>query len=129
MILLDTHVVIWLAESPDEISLQARAAIDAERTNGELAIAGRTLWEIAFLVSRKRVFLSNSLSQFLNAVETSFKVLALTSPIAEQSVLFSPAYPKDPSDQVIGATAIVHGIPLVTADGSIRACGEVPCIW
>ena len=35
MILLDTHVVIWLALEPDKISKKATSAIDRSRQAGE----------------------------------------------------------------------------------------------
>ena len=36
---------------------------------------------------------------------------------------------KDPSDRLIGSTAIVEGMPLVTADEKIRNSRIVECIW
>ena len=38
-------------------------------------------------------------------------------------------YNSDPADRLIGATALTHNIPLITADTRIRASGEVPTIW
>ena len=66
---------------------------------------------------------------FLQEVERHFRVLPISAAIAERSMLFSPRYPKDPSDRIIGATALVHSLLLVTADEEIRASGEVPCLW
>ena len=55
MILLDTHVVIWLAFEPDKLSKRAKEAIRAARIQGGLAIAGITLLELAWLVEKGRV--------------------------------------------------------------------------
>jgi PIN domain nuclease of toxin-antitoxin system len=38
-------------------------------------------------------------------------------------------YPKDPADRVIGATALVEGMRLVTADREIRRAKVVRTIW
>jgi PIN domain nuclease of toxin-antitoxin system len=38
-------------------------------------------------------------------------------------------YPKDPSDRLIGSTAIVEGMTLITADDKIRNSGMVECVW
>jgi PIN domain nuclease of toxin-antitoxin system len=38
-------------------------------------------------------------------------------------------YPKDPVDRVIGATALIEDLPLVTADREIRKWKAVPTIW
>jgi len=39
------------------------------------------------------------------------------------------SYPCDPMDRIIGATAIVEGLPLVTADTHIQASKAVATIW
>jgi PIN domain nuclease of toxin-antitoxin system len=39
------------------------------------------------------------------------------------------SYPKDPADRIIGATALVGDIPLLTADRAIRNAKAVPTIW
>lgn len=50
MILVDTHVVVWLAFGQEQISRRARTAIDRARNNAEgLAISGITLMELATL--------------------------------------------------------------------------------
>jgi PIN domain nuclease of toxin-antitoxin system len=129
VILLDTHVVIWLAETPEELSSSAHEAIVLERQGDGLAISDKTLWELAHLIWCGRVLVKTSLLAFLGTVERNFTVLPVTAAIAAQSVAFSAEYSKDPSDRLIGATAVVHGLRLLTRDGSIRRSGEVECIW
>jgi PIN domain nuclease of toxin-antitoxin system len=46
-----------------------------------------------------------------------------------QTLAFPPDYPKDPADRIIGATAVVQGLPLVTADRAIRESGAVTTVW
>jgi predicted nucleic acid-binding protein len=53
MILLDTHIVIWLAFEPDKLSKRAKEAIAAARLQGGLAIAGITLLELAWLGEKR----------------------------------------------------------------------------
>ena len=129
MILLDTHVVIWLAEMPEELSLRAREAIVQERQDDGLAISDKSLWELAHLIARGRIVVKTSLRDFLRAVERNFTVLPVTAAIAERSVTFSEGYPKDPTDRLIGATAVVHGLRLLTKDVLIHGSKEVDCIW
>lgn len=73
--------------------------------------------------------LPGTLGDYLRYLESMFVVLPITGAIAERAVQFSQQYPKDPTDRLIGATAVVHGFNLVTRDEGIRASGEVPCIW
>ena len=49
MILLDTHVLIWMASDPKRLSKKARDAIRDARQKTGVAVATITLWE---LVSR-----------------------------------------------------------------------------
>jgi hypothetical protein len=41
----------------------------------------------------------------------------------------SSNYPNDPVDRIIGATALIEDIPLLTADCEIRTSRAVPTIW
>jgi len=129
MIVLDTHAVVWLAQSPEDLSAVAHDAVAEQRRRGGLAISCQTLWELSMLISRGRVRVAISLADFLEAVELNFHVLPVTGKIAERAMRFSERYPNDPTDQIIGATAVVHGLALLTKDGPIRASGEVNCVW
>ena len=80
-------------------------------------------------VSRGRVKPDMTLSAYLQLVEKSFVVYPITALIAETSMHFTANYPKDPTDRLIGATALVHRLKLITADEKILESGEVPCIW
>ena len=130
MILLDTHVVIWLAQDQRRISSRARDAITNTREGGQgLAVSSMTLLELAQLASQKRIQLTPNLEAFLREVERRFAVLPITGRICVQAFEFPVNYPKDPADRVIGATAVVEGLNLVTADRAIRQSKAVPTIW
>ena len=130
MILVDTHVVAWLAFDQGQLSKKARAAINDARKNGEgLAISDITLFELAALVSRGRVRLDISLESFLQEVETRFVVLPITGRACVRALGLPAAYPKDPADRIIGATALVEGLSLLTADQGIRRSKALHTIW
>jgi PIN domain nuclease of toxin-antitoxin system len=130
LILLDTHVVLWLAADVVRISKKAKAAIDeARQADGGLAISDFTLYELATLFRKKRIGLTISAESFLSEVEKRFVVLPITRSVCVQTLAFPLDYPRDPADRIIGATAVVHGLTLVTADQAIRQSGVVPTIW
>ena len=130
MIIADTQVVIWATLDHSRLSKKAVDALKRARSSGAgMGVASSTLWELAMAVSKGRIRPNATLGSYLGFIEKNFVVHPITAQIAERSVQFTDRYPKDPMDRIIGATALVLGFSLVTADLSIRRSGEVPCIW
>ena len=130
MILVDTHVVVWLALDQSQLSKKARAAIDDARQNGDgLAVSDITLLELATLSSKGRIRLDISLESFLYEIESRFVILPITGRACVRAIGLPATYPKDPADRIIGATALVEGIPLLTADRGIRRSRALRTIW
>jgi PIN domain nuclease of toxin-antitoxin system len=129
MIVLDTHVVVWMTTDRGRISEAAMAHLRrAGRDDQRLAISSSTLWEIALSTSKGTMRISRPLPDYLRYLEEAFLVLPLTSAIAIQALAFE-RLPRDPNDRIIAASAVVHGATLITADQKIRASGEVNCLW
>lgn len=130
MILLDTHVVVWLASGDERISPPAQHAIDEARQKERgLAISDFTLFELSLLFRKKKFDLAISPEAFLFEIERRFVVLPITASIALQAAELPSSYPKDPGDRIIGATALIEDIPLLTADREIRNSRAVSTIW
>ena len=130
MILVDTHVVVWLAFAPHEISRKARQAIEDARKDADgLAISDISLFELATLVDKGRIRLEISTESFLQEIESRFVVLSMTGRVCARAISLPRTYPKDPADRIIGATALVEGLSLLTADREIRRSAVVQTIW
>jgi PIN domain nuclease of toxin-antitoxin system len=130
LILLDTHVVLWLTSDPAKLSGKAKAAIEVSRRNGDgMAVCDITLLELTTLASKGRILLGLSLESVLQEIEARFVVFPITGRACARAMSFPTAYPKDPADRIIGATALVEGFPLITADREIRRSKLVPTIW
>jgi len=130
VILLDTHVAVWLAMEPGKISQKATGAIRKARECAEgLAICDISLLEIAALHRKGRLQLDTTLESFLSAIESRLVVVPITGAACVRSASFPEGYPSDPADRIIGATALVRGASLLTADVQIRSSKAVPVIW
>ena len=130
MILLDTHAAVWMSTDKSLLSPAAASLIrDTSRAGEGVCIASSTLWEIAMITAKGGFRLPGTLGDYLRHLESMFVVLPITAAIAERAVQFSQEYPRDPTDRLIGATAVAHELRLVTKDEKIRVTGEVQCIW
>jgi len=130
LILLDTHVVVWLASGDPRLSRRAQSAVaEARHAVRGLAISDFTLFELCQLLRKKQFSLMSDPAAFLSEVEHRFVVLPITADVALQAFALPANYPRDPADRIIGATALIEDIPLITADQAIRKSHAVPIIW
>src|ERR1700730_16239597 len=65
LLLLDTHVWLWLVAGSPDLSTEARDTISGAAASGSLRIAAISLWEIALLASRGRIVLGKSIGLWL----------------------------------------------------------------
>jgi len=129
MILLDTHALIWLAFEPAQLSNAAREAIGQSVRAGGLGISAITLWEAAWLLAHRRIDFIGTPEAFLEGISSRTAVFPITPQIAIRANQLPASYPGDPSDRLIGATAMSEGIPLVTKDRTIRSYKQIKTIW
>lgn len=126
--LLDTHA--WIQRA---LGMAVPPLVDRLLTEhaGTLAIADISLWEAAKLVGLGRLKLSVSLSEFFEeSVTPDLTVLPVTTSIASRvTELERSGFHKDPADQLIVATALQHGLTLVSDDARIRQWGGVRMVW
>ncbi len=131
MILLDTHVVLWVVIAPERLSRAAASAIRRARAGDGIAIADVTLLELAILFARGAVRYYGTLESAVREIveSSAVAVRSITPEIAALATQFPEDYPKDPSDRLIGATSRAEGIPLVTRDERIRSSPLLRTIW
>jgi PIN domain nuclease of toxin-antitoxin system len=129
--LLDTHVVIWWLMDDRKLSKEHARLLDrSERSGTTVGLSAISLWEIAKLVERRRLELTQSVDDSLEQLETSafITILPLTGRVAIESTQLGARFHSDPIDQVIAATARCHGLTLLTVDERIIESGSVATI-
>jgi PIN domain nuclease of toxin-antitoxin system len=130
--LLDTNVALWwFTNSERSLNKAQRTLLErAEKRLEKLGLSVITLWEIAKLVEHKRITLKGSVDTLLESLEDHdlIQILPLTARLIIESTRLGTEFHKDPSDQLIVATARVHGLTLLTADERIIDSGCVNCI-
>ena len=115
MILLDTHVALWIATN-SSLGKQSRTLVEQALAEDGLAISAISFWEISLLIVKNR-FKTAKTAATLRAelLDTGIVELPLTGPIAILAVQLQNLH-GDPADRFIAATAIVHDATLMTAD-------------
>jgi PIN domain nuclease of toxin-antitoxin system len=131
VILLDTHVLVWLAAEPSRLSRVATAAIRRALRSGGIAIASISLWEIAALFARGRLRSRGTIEASLQAIlqATGVTLREITPTIAALAAEFPADFSTDPADRLIAATARGEGLALVTRDERIRSSPLVRTVW
>ena len=123
-LLLDTHVWIWSAGRPNRISPTAREAL-AKPAN-TLALSPVSVWETLLLAEKGRVDLAPDPWHWIRTALATrpLKEVPLTHEVALRSRSVRLPH-DDPADRFIAATAMVHGLTVVTADRSLLECPDI----
>ena len=123
-LLLDTHIWLWSLIDPARLSDRARRRL-ADPAN-TLALSPVSIWEALVLAEKGRVLLEPDPWSWIRTALT-------VRPVREVPVTFDVALGSrsirlghdDPADRFIAATAMVHGLTLVTADRSLLQCPDI----
>lgn len=132
MIVLDTHVWVWYVSNPEELSRNARQAVEREASDEKLVfISVISTWEVALLGSKKRLHLTMNVRDWIAKSEAIpfFHFAPIDNDIALASVFLPEPLHQDPADRITIATALSKGAPLVTKDEKILDCPSVKAIW
>jgi PIN domain nuclease of toxin-antitoxin system len=124
-LLLDTAVLIYAVDSPEQLSRRAAAALQDETTSLELSAVSLT--EIA--IKHKVGKLTFPPEIVRKAIETlSIRVVPYTAEHAFR--LFElPLHHRDPFDRQIIAQALSEDISIVTPDKQFSAYKGIKIIW
>jgi PIN domain nuclease of toxin-antitoxin system len=121
VILLDTHVLVWVAEDDAKLGRHAGNRIERALRQDELAVSAFTFWEIAMLAAKGRLRLATPPAVVRRrALESGVREIPLTGDIAVAAAGLS-GFHGDPADRIIAATALETEAILLTADRALLA--------
>ncbi len=117
MLNLDTHIVI------DAVDEHLRPAERALMEDDFWSISDIVLWELAMLGREGRIRFSLNDSR-LNQLLDRMTIWPISREVARSMRLLD--FRADPADEIIAATSLAHGVPLLTRDGRLLASKVVP---
>lgn len=128
IVLADTHACHWWLAEPERLSPTAGLALGAA---DEVVVAGITWYELAWLAAMGRIATRGGIDAWLRRISLEVRTLGLTPSVAAIAATLPDTFSADPADRLIFATAMDHGIPIVSKDGSMRehAALAVQVIW
>ncbi|MFN8626329.1 MAG: type II toxin-antitoxin system VapC family toxin [Candidatus Binatia bacterium] len=128
--LLDTHVLLWWFDGGDRLPRSHRRVIRRADAEHPLWMADITLWEIATLHTLQRIRLRLPLRDWLERATAPPLVTrqGISPAIAAEVAALPLAFPRDPADRIIMATARVLGATLLTSDTRMIDAKLVPTL-
>lgn len=117
MLNLDTHIVVHFVMGG--LSARELSLIEAD----ECGIAGIVLWEISKLYQHDKIAIGLDDEPLLELLST-LRLWPLDLHVARR--LKDLDFHSDPADEIIAATSLAHGVPLLTRDKTIRRSKVVP---
>lgn len=119
--LLDTHLILWTAATPERLSETASRLVN-DPSSG-LMFSSAVIWEVAIKSSLGRSdFEVDARLLRRGLLENGYAELAITSEHAAATVDLPPHH-KDPFDRIQVAQARVEGVVLLTTDEIVAGYG------
>ena len=121
-LLLDTHLLLWAAASPERLSAAALSLLNDPAH--ELVFSAASLWEIAIKcrLGRKDFRVDPRLLR-RGLLDNGYLELPITSEHAVATHSLPPLH-KDPFDRILVAQAMVEGVELLTVDPIVAQYGS-----
>lgn len=117
MLNLDTHIIVYTTNGT--LTAAEKALLDGE----VWSISAAVLWELAKLVQLRRIDFNFDNIEVAELLD-SLHVWPIDLAVARASTQLD--FRSDPADELIAATSIVHGVPLLTRDRLLRTSNVVP---
>ena len=124
--LLDTHVIVWMAEGDPRLS--RRVTIELKDPANRLLVNVASLWEIAIKVGIGELHLTEGFEALNRSLKGERIDVIGIDPAVLSSVISLPMHHRDPFDRLLAATALNSSYALISADSVFDMYG-VNRIW
>lgn len=116
-LLLDTHLLLWLAAMPEKLPAAARKLAESRRNT--LYFSAASIWEVAIKDALGRAdFRADASVLRRGLLENGYEELAIDGAHAVMAGRLQPLH-RDPFDRILVAQAAVEGLTLVTSDAQV----------
>jgi len=125
-LVLDTHTLLWMVEAHPRLGAETTKALNRAAREDRIAVSAITPWEIALLVSKKRIDVHRDPLEWVSAalLLPGVNLTPLEPEIAVASTRLPFDMHPDPADRILVATARQLGATLVTADRALLALSK-----
>ncbi|MBR8835797.1 MAG: type II toxin-antitoxin system VapC family toxin [Stigonema ocellatum SAG 48.90 = DSM 106950] len=126
-LLLDTHVLIWSAGTPEKLSQRVRdLLID---TSNSIVLSIASIWEMQIKIQLGKLRLNSSL---INLIESQQRTNNLQLLPIELDHIWALAnlsdHHRDPFDRLLIAQSIVEQMPILSVDSALDAY-QIQRLW
>jgi PIN domain nuclease of toxin-antitoxin system len=92
-VVVDTHVLHWWTAEPERLSRVAAAAVEGAT---EIAVAGITWFELAWLADHDKIVLDVPVRSWLDGLAADVRTIPVSPAIAATAVDLPGSFPGDP---------------------------------
>ncbi|NJM98361.1 MAG: type II toxin-antitoxin system VapC family toxin [Phormidesmis sp. RL_2_1] len=121
MILLDTHIWLWMLHDPNRLSEPVQSAIVLEEPQNGILVSAISVWEIAVKSSLGKLALPLPIDEWYTLAQAHPGIII--EPLNPLDAIASTQLPgdfhKDPADRILIAIARRYDISLLTMDAKI----------
>lgn len=125
LVLIDTHVWVWLLNGDQKLNPKALKAIERSLSEEAVLLSAISPWEVAMLVSKRRLTLDRDVGEWVQTATSisGIRIEPISPEIAVASTRLPGELHPDPADRLIAATARHLGAVLITDDQKLLDYG------
>jgi PIN domain nuclease of toxin-antitoxin system len=125
-LLLDTHIILWIAEDSQLFSDRVRCALSDVSNEKYVSIV--SAWEVAIKIGTSKLNIAGGLPEYYRIIDDNGFFTLSVERKHLRKVPTLPKYHKDPFDRLLVSTAIAENMTLITADENIHKY-DVSWLW